>query len=418
MIATTNLRSADLDQLREVLDTQRAQRVDRVVAAAHLHAEGGRVYLEGDRLTITGGANDGAWVDEPRYDLTDVAEDGVSEKFGIHRAYLRKLREQHVELWDENVNAWARHESMMGTKLMVRLLRDDTTGEGVVRAVLSNGFRTIENLDVVVAVLQGIRAAGIETTIKRCDLTERKMYVALNAPEVQVQAPRLLDGYRGPWHAEALAARRIITPAQAEAFRTEGDPDGTAHGYGGNRGMYDPGTEPIIMGGLTFSNSDVGAGAFALAAQPMILRCTNGMTLPAGAVRKVHIGDRHDVGEIDWAADTQEAKLEEIRLMTRDSVRAFLSPEWLGRQIAELEERAGVAIPRPVETIKTVTKALNYSQAVADDVFAHFIAGGQLTAGGVMHAVTSVAQTVPSGDDAATMEGHAVRALDLAVQYA
>ncbi len=45
---------------------------------------------------------------------------------------------------------------------------------------------------------------------------------------------------------------------------------------------------------------------------------------------------------------------------------------------------------------------------------AHFIRGGDVTVGGVMHAVTSVAQTLPDADTAHEMESAALRALDIA----
>jgi len=44
----------------------------------------------------------------------------------------------------------------------------------------------------------------------------------------------------------------------------------------------------------------------------------------------------------------------------------------------------------------------------------HFIKGGSLTAGGVMHAVTSVAQTLPDADAAHGLESQALRVLSLA----
>jgi hypothetical protein len=51
---------------------------------------------------------------------------------------------------------------------------------------------------------------------------------------------------------------------------------------------------------------------------------------------------------------------------------------------------------------------------MAEEILAHFIRGGQLTAGGVMQAVTSVAQTLDDADAAHEMESQAVRALDIA----
>lgn len=417
MSTTTALRAADLGDLAALLQTQRAQRFDTVVPAAFMHCEAGRVFIDGDRLDVMD--EDGVHVvDSPRYDLTDVAIEGLSGYLGVPRQYLRKLAETHVALFDQNINGWLQHETQANRKYLVRILRDSEDGTGVVRAVLTNGYKLIENLDVLTAAIQGITEAGVEAKVRRCDLTDRRMYVTLSAPGVAVEAPRLLDGYRGPWHSEALAQHRIITPEQAEAFRRDGDAGSTAHGEGPGRGFYTPGTEPIIFGGMVLSNSDVGQGAFSLQGQLQVLRCTNGLTIPGGKLRKVHIGERHDVGDIDWSNRTNEVSLELIKSQTRDAVTTFLSADYVAAQVAELEERAGVAIDKPDETIKNVTKALSYSDEVTDSILGHFIAGGQLTAGGVMQAVTSVAQTVASGDDAAAMEADALRALDFAVQYA
>ena len=378
MSITTTTRNADLPSLVDVLRTQRAQRHDVVVPASFITAQGGGLTIEGDEVTVLG--EDGVSTVRPLYSPTVVAEDGISEKLGIHRGYLRRLRAEHLPLWDANVNGWLRHESTSSAKYLVRTLRDSTTGEGVVRAMLSNGFKPVENLDVVVAALEGIADAGVEAVVDRCDLTDRRMYVTLHAPQVAVEAARLLDGYRGPWHSDAIAERRILTPTDLAAER---DALGEHH-------MYQPGTEPIIFGGLEISNSDTGCGAFTLAGKLRVLRCTNGLMMDAGKLRKVHLGQRMDEGVIDWSTRTQEAMLTVVKEQTRDAVAKFLSPEYVREQVAAMEERAGVSVADPTATIKHVTKALTYSDSRADDVLAHFIAGGQLTAGGVMQAVTSV----------------------------
>jgi hypothetical protein len=46
----------------------------------------------------------------------------------------------------------------------------------------------------------------------------------------------------------------------------------------------------------------------------------------------------------------------------------------------------------------------------------HFIRGADITAGGIMHAVTSVAQTLNDADTAYDMETQAVRAMELAAR--
>ena len=406
----TTIRNADTADMVSVLRTQRAARHDLVVPAAAITAQDGHLTVAGDRQGIideTGVANI-----QPLYRPTDVAEDGISSKLGIQRAYLRRLRAEHVELWDANVNGWLRHDSLADRKLLVRTFRDDNDGSGgVARAVLTDGYKPIENLDVLVAALEGIRESGATVDIDRCDLSERRMYVTVHSPEVAVMAPRLLDGYRGPWHVDGLAAQRVTRNDRGDV--------GAMLDLARREGMgYEPGTEPVVFAGFELRNSDVGCGAFELAPKLQVKVCRNGLTMDVGRMRKVHLGARLDEGAIDWSSRTTDAQLALITSQTKDAVTTFLSEGHVADLVRTLEERAGVAVTEPTETIKTVTKRLAYDDEIADRVLAHFIAGGQSTAGGVMQAVTSVAQTVADADRAAAMEGDALRALELAATAA
>ena len=409
---TTTARNTDLATIVEVLRGQRAARHDLVVPAPFIHATGGMLTVEGDS-PVTVMDEDGVGDVAATYSVTEVAEEGISGKLGIPRAYLRRMRTEHPALWDENVNGWLQHKSNEGAKYLLRTLRDEGSGKGVARALLSNGYKPMESLDVLVAAMEGMREAGAVVELDRADLTERKLYVTMHSPDVAAMAPALLDGYRGPWHQKGLAEQRVP--------RFGGDvPDvGGWLAVAEREGQgYAPGTEPVIFGGFELSNSDVGAGAFTLSPKLMVNICKNGLTLDIGRMRKVHLGARLEEGQIDWSSRTEEAGLELIKRQTVDAVRKFLDPQFVAEVIATLEESAGVAVQHPVETIKHVTKALTYSDERADAVLAHFIAGGQLTAGGVMQAVTSVAQTVRNGDEAAQMESDAVRAMELAATFA
>jgi hypothetical protein len=68
-----------------------------------------------------------------------------------------------------------------------------------VRAFLSDGYKIIDNLDVLLAVLDGVRQAGAPVQVDGCDLTERRMYVRVVCEQVRVLAPALLAGYRSPF---------------------------------------------------------------------------------------------------------------------------------------------------------------------------------------------------------------------------
>jgi hypothetical protein len=66
--------------------------------------------------------------------------------------------------------------------------------------------------------------------------------------------------------------------------------------------------------------------------------------------------------------------------------------------------------------VRQVAKAAKFSDDTAQEILAHFVRGGQLTAGGVMQAVTSVAQTLDDADTASDLEAQALRVMDLAAQ--
>jgi hypothetical protein len=412
---TTTARNADLPSIIEILRGQRALRHDLVVPAPFIRAEGGRLTVEGD-TEVTVMDEDGVDVRPVAYSVTGVAEEGISEKLGIPRAYLRRMRSEHPDLWDANVNGWLQHPSRTDAKYLLRTLRDEETGQGVARALLTNGYKPMESLDVLVAAMEGIRDAGAAVELDRADLTERRLYVTMHCPEVAAMAPGLLDGYRGPWHQRGLAEQRVPRVGQDGSL---GNEVGRWLGVAEREGMaYPAGQEPIVFAGFELSNSDTGSGAFTLSPKLLVRICRNGLTLDIGRVRKVHLGARLEEGAIDWSSRTHEAALVLIKEQTRDAVKRFLDVEFLREAITTLEQSAGVPVSNPAEAIKHVTKALSYSDERADAVLAHFIAGGQLTAGGVMQAVTSVAQTVVDGDEAARMEADAVRALDLAAAFA
>ena len=92
----------------------------------------------------------------------------------------------------------------------------------------------------------------------------------------------------------------------------------------------------------------------------------------------------------------------------------FVNVDYMRRVLDGMAEAASVKIARPDEVVRSVTKRLAFSQEAQDQVFSMFIEGGQITAGGVMQAVTAAAQTVGSADESAEMESQAFRALELA----
>jgi len=399
-------RNATLADMVAILRHQRARRLDVVAPAAAIHAHEGNLVISGTVQEMTeAGVTSAAGTYRP----TQVAEEGISAKLGINLAYLRRLRDERPDLWDANVNGWLHGNDLIGIapdgrKFLLRLFQAEGDNLGVARAVLSDSYKVIDNLDALMATLEGIRQAGTEVEFDGLDLTERRLYARVVAPQIRAHAPAILAGYRSPFGGEVYIPGRNWTPEQArQAAAREG------------RG-YEPGAEPILFAGFVISNSEVGDGAWSITPRIVAEICGNGLQITADVTRAIHLGSRQDGGVVRYTADTMDKELALITARARDAVATFLSPDYLRAKVNEIERKAGAPVRHPEETVRQVAKTANFSDEMADSILAHFIRGGQLTAGGIMQAVTSVAQTLDDADTAHDLEAQALHVMDLATQ--
>lgn len=234
---------------------------------------------------------------------------------------------------------------------------------------------------MLLSVLDGIRRTGVGTEISRCDLTEKRMYVKVGSPEVAARAPRLLADYRSP--------------------------------FTGLRGA----DNPLVFAGFVVSNSETGHGSFSITPQVTVQVCDNGMTFTADAMREVHLGGRLQDGVIRWSADTQDAALELVVKQARDAVSAFLTTDYVHAKIAEVEADAGIPVRDVDATLEYVGKQLRFTAEQQQTILNHFIDGADRSTGGVLHAVTSTAQTLDDADDAHDMERRGLQAMSLAAAF-
>jgi len=398
-------RNATLADMVTILRHQRARRLDVIAPAAAIHAHDGNLVIDS---TVSQLADDGVTSAAGTYRPTAVADEGIANKLGISLAYLRRLRAARPDLWDANVNGWLHGNDLSGypadsRRFLVRLFQPDGgDGLGVARAVLSDSYKVIDNLDALMATLDGIRQAGTEVVFDGLDLTERRLYARVVAPGVGAIAPALLAGYRSPFGGRMYVPGSSWSPEQARAAAAR---DSRGH---------QPGTEPVLFAGFVISNSEVGDGAWSITPRVVAEICGNGLQIAADVTRAIHLGSRQDEGIVRYSADTMDKELVLITARARDAVATFLSTGYLLGKIAQLERKAGMPVTHPDQTVRQVAKAAKFSDEMADAILGHFIRGGQLTAGGVMQAVTSVAQTLDDADAAHDLEAQAVRVLDLA----
>lgn len=365
-------RNADLHGLVELLNQQRDVKYDVVVPSARLHMNtDAHLVVEGGAARITDhGVTEADAILAP----TDVFDAGVSQRLSIPLAYVRRMRDEKPWLLADNVNAWLADQP--GKQWLVRGFRvDDSDVPGIARAFLSDRYRPVDNLDVLLAALDGVREAGVDVNITQANLSERAMRVHIDAPEVRAMAPTLLRDYRSPFTREAGADL------------------------------------PIVSAGLALSNSETGGAAFQIVPRLTVLVCRNGMTVTKDAHRQVHLGGRLDEGRIEWSTDTWAAQADLVRAQCRDAVATFLSADYVEGAVAWIEGEAGREVDDAPAAVQRLAKVHGFTEGEQTTILDHFIKGGDTTSGGMMQAVTSTAQVVDDPDRAAALEDAALDVL-------
>jgi hypothetical protein len=370
----TNTRNATMGDLVTMLKDQQARKVDLVTPAATITSEHAMLSVAGSEPVLS---DDGVTMMDGQYRPTVVADEGIAQALKIPSAYLKRLRVERPDLYDANVNGWLQGPAGGDAdprSFMLRTFKPAGGEPGIARALLSDRYAIMDNLDVLTAALDGVSQAGVKVDIEGADLTDRRMVVRISAPEVQALAPELLGGYRSPFTGETGA------------------------------------DNPTVFAGFVLANSEVGNGAWSITPRMIVQVCRNGMTVTRDAMRAVHLGARQEEGVIRWSEDTQRKELAVVTARTADAVRTFLDVDYMRRAIDAMNEAAGRPVTK-VEQVTDVTKALKFTEEHQDGILGLFIQGGQMNRGGIMQAITAYAQTVEDGDTAYDLEAAAVRAL-------
>ncbi|MDN3059365.1 DUF932 domain-containing protein [Streptomyces sp. SRF1] len=349
-------RNASAAELRQALELEEEIKLDTVASGGAISARAGNIVV-GDRV----------------YRPNAVADEGIAAKLNIPLPYLRRMRAEAPDLYDLNVGGWLEREPER--KFLLRAFRGTP---GTLRAFLSDSYRVIDHLDVLAAALEGVKEARHPIKILGADLTDRRMVVRVESEAVKVMARELLKGYRSPF-----------TGQSGEDL-------------------------PVVSAGFVLANSEVGSGRYTITPQIVVQVCSNGLTITKDALGRTHLGAKLDEGVIRYSEETQRRNLSLITSQTRDAVAMFMDHAYVEQKLTEIEREAGRKVEKPAETIEYVSKRLRFSDSVRESIFDHFIAGGQVTAGGVMQAVTATAQTLSDGDAAYELQGQALTAMSLA----
>lgn len=371
---TDTLRKTDFETLLATLDEQQERKVDVVLPATNICSSRGQIRVMRTDLepTLT---PDGVKSQVQVFQPTDVFDEGLVERLrnsgvGIPRAFLRSLREQGwTDMIDGTVNGlihgkrgpgegeWMRKP--IDKSVMLRALKDADGGEvGTARALLSSSYKIVDHTETLRAAMRGMAAAGLGAdNITQCDLTGRKMYVRVEAPEVKAYAPELLKNYRSPFRPE-LTGREL----------------------------------PLVHAGFVLTNSETGHGSFTVVPEITVEVCTNGMTITREAVSARHLGAKLDDGLIRYSERTRQANLELITSQAEDAIRTFLRADFVQSIVDEMTANAVGEVKEADKAVKEITQKIE-CPALYDDVLTMFIKGGDMSRGGLVHAVTAAAQS-------------------------
>lgn len=166
------------------------------------------------------------------FNITRPCHTQIAERLEIPVKYYTRMEAEAPELLTENVNTWLKREEK---EVFVRGLGDS------VRAFLSDRYRVIDHLDVLLCALNELQA--YEAQIVECYLSETEM-------NVKVRSNQLRDFVRHK--------------------------------------------DDLILGGLLLTNSETGHRALRVEPRTFRVKCTNGMVMEEFLTRQVHLGNGSD----------------------------------------------------------------------------------------------------------------------------
>lgn len=336
-MANTN----ELPALVELLEKQKEMKLDRVIKGANIEYRDGKIWVRNPLIPV----------EYFNYTPTDLFHTQMAEKLGIPAKYYDRCMADAPEILEANINLWFAKDANI--KYLLRTFHND--GSGVARALLSNSFNILDNYDVLFTALKAIKDMGVNVKITKAQVSDKRLYLHVTCPEIEIQA---------------------------DAFLREYLKHNDAAGNG-------------IISGLVIANSEVGLGTFEIRPRAVICKCNNGLVVKDESFKKVHLGTRMDEGEIEWSARTKQKNYELIMSQTQDAVKKFLSPEYLGRMVEKISAAHSISLQYPIDTIQHVCHELDITDKYKQDIIKYFVEDGDSKASGVFNAITRSAQDMP-----------------------
>ncbi len=280
--------------------------------------------------------------------LRTIAHQQLGSALGIPKPYYDRLLAEAPDLLATNVNRWLAKQP---AKKLVRTL------DNQVRAILSDSYRPLDNLDLAEAVMP--KLIGLQANVVSCEVTENRFYLKAITDKVQGDVK-------------------------------QGD---------------------TIQAGLVVSNSEVGQGSLRVEALDFRLICTNGMIREA-AVRKAHLGRSSGRGH-DAIEDAREFFRDETRaaddraffLKVQDAVTSMFDATRFNARIQQYREADDRLIEAdPVKVVEVTAKRFGLNDGERGSILKHLMQGNNFSQWGIANAVTRTAQDAESYDRGTELE--------------
>lgn len=290
-----------------------------------------------------------------QFPVTDHAHSQIAARLDIPAKYYNRMKAEAPELLAANVNKWFHNKP---ERRMVRTL------DGDIRAFLSDRYRRLDNFDLAEAVLPILAEMGEGIRIVSTELTESRMYIKAINERLELEVRK-------------------------------GD---------------------VVQAGIAISNSEVGLGA--LKVEPLIYRliCLNGMIAQDFSKRRYHVGRSADEGEAYELFRDKTLKADDYAffLKVQDTVRAAVDVTKFSMIVERMREATKQRIEgNPVKAVEIVSERFDFNKEESSGVLQHLIQGGDLSAYGLLNAITRTSQDVDDYDRASELERDGSRVLSL-----
>jgi len=306
------------------------------------------------------------------YKISPIAHAQLAEKLNIPKRYYDRLMECEYEtgapdgeLLRQNVNYWLSARLPERTPRLFRFQKDDVNGD-FIRAILSNSYHPIDNIEIIDTVLPIVIEQGAK--VVSCEVTPSNLYIKLVTEDLKAEVK-------------------------------VGD---------------------IVRGGIMISNSEVGLGSVRLVPFVERLACQNGMVVKEGLngnnlqYRRIHKGVSKHMSNYYAELISEETKtLRDQVVMSEisDVVRAIMSKETFIQIVDRMQMACETQIhDDAVEVLASQFQLL--SKRDVKGIYAKLLSGleditmdgYQSSVYGLSQAVTSYSADVSDYDKATALE--------------